>query len=69
MTLFQNICLIYLMIGCFTNLIWIYKIPTIRFETLLFMMFVNPFIILFISIVETIKLIQKFYKYVDRKTN
>lgn len=52
-----------------TNLIWTYKIPTIRFETLLIMMFFNPFIILFISIVELFQAIKKFYKYVDKKSN
>lgn len=62
-----NFFIVYFIVGMLTNLIWTYKIPTIRFETLLFMMFINPFIILFISIVELFQAIKKFYKIIDKK--
>jgi len=64
-----NFFIIYFIVGMITNLIWVYKITTIRFETLLFMMFINPFIILFISIVELFQGVKKFYKIIDKKNH
>jgi len=57
-----NFILIYLLVGMFTNLIWSYKLPTIRFKTLLFMTIFKPLILLYLLIGEIIQIFNKFNK-------
>jgi hypothetical protein len=57
-----NFILIYLLVGIFTNLIWVYKIPTISFKTLVFMTLFNPFILLCLLIGEIIQIFNKIFK-------
>lgn len=57
-----NFIIIYLIVGMFTNLLWIYKLPNINFKTLLFMSLFNPFILLFLLIGEIIEIFNKIFK-------
>ena len=63
----ENFILIYLIVGSFTNFIWIHKHPSIRFSTLLFMTFINSPILLIMLLSETYFSIKRFYKLIDKK--
>lgn len=58
-----NFIIIYLIVGMFANLLWIYKLPMINFKTLLFMTLFNPFILLFLLIGE---IIQNFNRTINK---
>jgi hypothetical protein len=57
-----NFIIVYLLVGMFANLLWIYKLPMINFKTLLFMTLFNPFILLCLLIGEIIEIFNKIFK-------
>jgi len=57
-----NFIIVYLLVGMFANLLWIYKLPMISFKTLLFMTLFNPFILLCLLIGEIIEIFNKIFK-------